>query len=252
MKKSYSCDVMASIIIASALVLTSCENNTPEKITPVKKEIITGKVQKGPFVEGSSVRIFSLDKDFSQNGNAFLTSIIDKQGSFEQRDMQLASQFVELLASGYYFNEVNGELSTSPLTLSAIADISSADNVNVNILTTLERERILFLVGKGSGFSNAKEQAHREVLAIFGMTPREVDDAVNLNVEQDAQMLAISAIVQGVRSTAEVTQLIANIASDIREDGSLDDTRTASVLKNNAMGLKPDELVANMANYDLA
>ena len=240
-----------SLIIIGLVFFSGCESNTPDQLTPMSKKILTGKVQKGPFVEGSSVYIFSLNEQFSQTGSAYATSIVDKKGSFEQKNMQLNSQFVELIVNGYYFNEVKGELSTSPLTLSAIADISDADNVNVNILTTLERERILFLVTHGKNFKKAKAQAHKEVLAVFGMKTSDTDDAIELDLEEDAQLLVISAIVQGYRSAAEVTRLLSNIASDLREDGTLDVAETASMLKNNALGISAAKLVENMSKYDM-
>jgi len=244
--------VSFSLLLGCIICLWGCESVTPDRMMPTAKSLLTGKVQKGPFVEGSSVYIFSLGDDFSQTGTTYRTTIIDRQGAFEQRDMQLSSQFVELEATGYYFNEVKGELSSAPLTLSAIADVSAADNVNANILTTLERERILYLIADGMNFAAAKKRAHREVLAVFGMTPAEVEDAVTLDVEADVQLLAVSAIVQGMRPAAEVTRLISTIASDLRADGTLDDMSAASALKNNAMGIDADKLVGNMADYDMA
>ena len=240
-----------NLLVLASMICVGCESNAPESDVTINKNVLTGKVQKGPFVEGTDVIIFSLDNLFSQTGVVFKTSIVDKHGAFEKRDMNFSSQFVELVATGYYYNEVKGELSSAPLSLSAIADISSSDNVNVNILTTLERERILYLIANGSNFQDAKKQAHREVLAVFGMSPSQVGDAVGLDLERDARLLVISAIVQGLRPTAEVTQLLANIASDIREDGSLDNMKTASVLKNNSMGLDAETLVQNMESYDL-
>ena len=235
----------------AAFVFASCNNSQPDSVRPVSKTVFSGKVQKGPFAEGSSVDIISLDKDLSQTGQVFTTTIRDKQGTFEQRNLQLSSQYVELRATGYYFNEVSGKLSEAPLTLSAVADLADVDNVNVNILTTLERGRILNLTSNGISFQKAKQQAHKEVLALFGMKPSDVDNAEMLDIEEDAQLLAVSAIVQGLRPTAEVTRLISNIASDLSEDGTLDNAGLASVLKNNASNMKAETLVKNMRDYDI-
>lgn len=243
--------ISLSLALTSMLFLAGCENNNRNQLTPVTKNHLTGKVQKGPFVEGSSVYIFSLDERFAQTGAAYSTSITDNKGSFEQKDMHLSSQFVELIVNGYYFNEVKGELSSSPLTLSAVADITQADNVNVNILTTLERERILFLVSGGMSYDKAKSQAHKEVLAVFGMKPEEAGEAIDLDLEADAQLLVISAIVQGYRSAADVTRLLSNIASDLREDGIIDNPVNTSTLTNNALGINVDKLVENMSSYDI-
>ena len=242
----------AFLIIIALVLFSGCDNSTPDQLKQITKSRLTGKVQKGPFVEGSSVYIFSLNEHFAQTGNAYATSIVDKKGSFEQKNMLLNSRFVEIKVNGYYYNEVKGELAKSPLTLSAVADVSNANNVNVNILTTLERERILYLVSNGMNFENAKKQAHNEVLTIFGMSSSNATEAINLDIENDAQLLVISAIVQGYRSAAEVTRLISGIASDIREDGSLDNLANGSILKNNALGLNATKLVENMSKYDIA
>lgn len=235
----------------AACVFAACNNSQVDVLRPVNKTVFTGKVQKGPFVEGSSVDIICLDKDFSQTGKVFTTTIRDKQGTFEQRNMQLSSQFVELRATGYYFNEVSGKLSESPLTLTAVADLADVDNINVNILTTLERERMLNLINGGMTFQNAKQQAHKEVLAVFGMIPSQVNSAEMLDIEEDAQLLAISAIVIGLRPAAEVTRLISNIASDMAEDGIVDNAASLSVLTNNATTLKAETIADHMREYGI-
>lgn len=234
------------------MLLSSCEGNVPDTVKPVQKSLFSGKVQKGPFVIGSTVDIFELNSDMSQTGKMFATSISDVSGSFQQRNLQLGSQFVELRASGFYFNEVKGSVSDSPLTLHAIADISDADNVNVNILTTLERSRVLTLVSEGKNLANAKRQAHEEVLALFGMTTQDVGSAETLDIETDAQLLVVSAIVQGRRSSAEITSLIAGIEADLSDNGKLDDSKLASILKNNALGVDAEKIVANMQEYNIS
>lgn len=248
MKKSF----IFGVAVIGMMLLSSCEGNMPDTVKSVQKSLFSGKVQKGPFVIGSTVDIFELDRTLSQSGKMFATTISDASGSFYQRNLQLGSQFVELRASGFYFNEVSGKLSDSPLTLFAIADISSADNVNVNILTTLECSRLLTLVSEGKNFANAKRQAHEEVLALFGMTPQEVEAAEALDIESDAQLLVVSAIVQGKRSSAEITSLIASLAADLSDNGKLDDSRLASLLKNNALGVDADMIVANMQEYNIS
>jgi len=61
----------------------------------------------------------------SQTGKSFSSQIKDNQGSFELSNVQLSSPYVELKADGFYFNEVTGEISTSQLTLYALADVTN-------------------------------------------------------------------------------------------------------------------------------
>lgn len=233
------------------LLLVGCSANTPDVARPTQKSLLSGKVQKGPFVEGANVDIFELNAQLGQTGKSFSTTIIDKDGSYMQRDLQLSSQFVEIRAGGFYFNEVTGKLSEAPLTLFAVADITTLDNVNVNILTTLERQRIYQLISQGKNFAAARRQAHTEALAIFGFTPAQASEAHAMNIEDDAMLLTVSAIVQGMHSTAEITQLITSLSSDLQDNGVIDNPALTSALMNNFIGLKADKLVSNLADYEV-
>ena len=244
------------IVAAIAAVLFSgCDNKSEparQQITPVSKQVFSGKVQKGPLLSGSSVSIYELDGEFNQTGKAFATTIANDDGAFEQRNMNLTSQFVEIRAEGYYFNEVSGKESQSTIALSAVADISTANSVNVNVLTTLERQRILYLIqNEGKSFENAKNQAHNEVLAVFSMSDAG-SDAVELNLDNDAQLLAASAILLGTRTDAEISRLLASIANDLRTDGVLDNAANGSEMINGADMLDAEAIKANMDAHGMA
>ena len=49
--------------------------------------------------------------------------------------------------------------SNSTITLSAIVDVESNTNFNVNSITTLESERVQYLIKNGSTFEDAKSSA---------------------------------------------------------------------------------------------
>jgi len=215
--------------------------------TVIKKAMFKGYVQKGPYVNGSSVNIIQLDKDLNQTGNVFSTQIIDNSGNFEQKNINFTSKFVELKADGYYYNEVKGENSTGTLALYALADITDYNSVNINILTHLERQRISYLIkNNGLSFSVAKKQARTEVLKIFKFALPENVATESLDITDDALLLAVSVILQGQLSTGDVSELLANISSDIRVDGKLDNPVLGSQLVNNAVYLDVDKVIANM------
>jgi len=226
------------IIMGMIFVLTGCtkDNNLlPEEPVKVKKELLNGHVQKGPFVNGSSVTIIELNADLNQTGRSYATSIADNSGSFEQKNIELVSNFIQLKADGYYFNEVNGKLSSGQITLYALADVSNANTVNVNVLTNLERTRVEYLVQNESlSFAAAKQQAQQEVLAIFGFSMPGTSSSESLDLTNNAMLLAISCILQGPFSAGDMAELMANISTDIRTDGKLDDTALGTKLINNA------------------
>ena len=214
---------------------------------PVKINVLNGYVQKGPYVNGSSVVITLLDEYLNQTGNVFSTQIIDNSGNFERRNINFTSNFVELKADGYYFNEVKGENSGGPLTLYALADVTDVTSVNVNILTHLERQRIIYLIQNDDlSFSEAKKQARSEVLDIFKFTLPNNITTESLNIVDDALLLAVSAIIQGHLSTGDMSELLANISSDIRRDGRLDNPVLGSQLINNVAFLDLDQVISNM------
>lgn len=243
------------------LCLASCDTNSV--INPaesVKKEVFSGYVQKGPFINGSSVTISELDKDLNQTGRSYSTTVADNSGSFEQKKIELVSNYVQLKADGYYFNEVTGESSSGQLTLYALADISAVNSANVNVLTHLEKSRVEYLVQqKGLAFATAKKQAQQEVLNIFNLTlPTDfTSESLNLSAtgENNAVLLAVSCILQGVLSTADMSELMGNMIADIKTDGKLDNASLGSQLIDNGrlinLSMVRQNLVAKYAELGL-
>ena len=75
---------------------------------------ISGKVQKGPYVQGTEITVRELDSSMIPTGNTFTGTIDDNTGSFGIKGT-LTNKMVELSADGYYFNEVSGALSTGEI-----------------------------------------------------------------------------------------------------------------------------------------
>jgi hypothetical protein len=194
--------------------------------------------------------MYELNSSLNQTGKAFSTQITDNGGSFEINDVELSSQFVEFLASGYYFNEITGNISPSVLTLYALSDITDISTVNVNILTHLEKSRVEYLIGKGKDFSEAKDTAQKEILTIFGFPVQNMDNSEMLNIsvnkEENAILLAISIILQGNRTTGDLTELLANFSNEIQQDGKLNDENIITQLKNSTEILDLPEIRFNL------
>lgn len=72
---------------------------------------IDGRAQKGPFIQGTTVRISELDSNLVPTGRSFETTIGSDTGEFSLPAVLLESQFVRLSANGFYFNVVTGERS---------------------------------------------------------------------------------------------------------------------------------------------
>ncbi len=226
----------ALIIILFLSLLIACDKEEDKTII---KQTFSGYVQKGPFINGSAITIIDLDENLDQTGRSYNSSISDNTGKFEQNNISLTTGFASLRADGFYFNEVTGEISSSQLTLNALADITDINSVNVNLLTHMEKSRIEYLVkNKDYSFEEAKLQAQKDILKIFSIEKENVGNSEQLNVSADgddnAILLAISTIIQGYRPVSEMSELIANIITDIKEDGQLNDSNLGSKLINDA------------------
>ena len=104
-------------LITVLIILTSCTemNNDPE----LQEYTVSGIVQKGPFINGSDITVFELDPTCRQTGRSFLCTS-GNEGEFEVNNLELISPYVEILAEGFYFNEISGELSSSQINLRGI------------------------------------------------------------------------------------------------------------------------------------
>ena len=239
--------------LLGAFLFVACEQTSevlePEPVVEnpvISKSVFSGYAQKGPFINGSSITISELDANLDQTGRVYLTSIADNSGSFEKKNIELVSNYVALKADGYYFNEISGKTSGGQITLYALVDVEDVNSANVNVLTHLEKPRVEYLVTQeGMSFAAAKQQAQREVLAIFGFESLESSSEA-LDLTDNAALLAISCILQGYLSTGDMMELMANISTDIKTDGKLDDTALGSKLMNNAYAISLS--IANVRN----
>ena len=242
---------LASLIFLVTLI-TSCNDDNSD-ITPLKKDKITGFAQKGPFNNGTSVLISELNSDFVQTGKNITSNIKNNQGLYEIDNIEFISQYVILTVNGFYFNEISGNNSSAQLTLYAITDLSDKNNLNINVLSSIEKKRVEFLISEGLTFNDAKNQAIQEILGIF-----EIDTTLNLesetldiskNSEGNSILLAISSMLQGYRTTADLSLLLANLSTDLETDGTLDDLSIKSDLIIHAKSLNLASIKDNLEEY---
>lgn len=236
-------------LLITVFIFNSCSKD--DDTNPIiVKESISGFVQKGPFISGTSISINELKKDLSQTGKTYNTQITDNEGSFEISDIKLISNFVSFRADGFFFNEIFGEQSTSQITLYALCDITDKNTINVNILSHLEKSRVEYLISQGSSFGDAKAQAQREIFNIFNFKTEVIESSEMLDISKkgdgNAILLAASLILQGYRTEGELTELLSNISTDLREDGILSSGIFGSQLINHAVFLDTSTIRANL------
>lgn len=200
----------------------------------VSLEKLNGVSQKGPFINGSTVTLFELDgsRSLVQTGRTFGGEIITDDGRFSVNNVSLKSSYVRLTANGFYRNEVTGKNSSSSIVLNAYSDLQARNSVNINLLTHLEYYRVGYLMENGleSTIKASKKRAQKEIFAAFGIDNEGFGYSEDLDVfgegDQNAALLAMSILLQGNRSEADLSALLANFGKDVEEDGTWDDVET--------------------------
>lgn len=105
---------LAYIAIVLTSVLSCREDEEVIDTPPVAVDStltvdLSGYVQKGPFINGTAITVSELDKILVTTGKNFTTQIEDNKGSFSLKGNKLQSNFVQLQADSFYFDEVKGE-----------------------------------------------------------------------------------------------------------------------------------------------
>lgn len=237
--------VIASLVrgaaISCLLFLAACGDDpkvggTEEDagIIAIENKTVSGVSQKGPFVNGSSVKLYEMDGEtLAPTGKSFPGKIASDDGRFTVPSISLASQYALLEANGYFRNEITGGKSNGTITLNALTDLSDREKVNINLLTHLEYERALYLVGTGVKVSEAKKQAESEILDAFEIKG-EFENSEDLDIfssgDGNAALLAFSVLMLGNLTEADLTERLTNFATDVEQDGKWDDEKTKAII----------------------
>ena len=246
----------AWVVVLAALGFASCsESNeaTGEKEVFVPTvHIVKGKVEKGPLVRGSQIDMRTLDQYMVPTGNSYTATIENNTGDFNFGSLKVNTPYAKLTADGYFFNEVNGKLSTGTIKLDAIVDLSDNSTVNVNVLTHLKSKRINHLIAnEGKTFKEANEQAQRELLAQFGLQGYATKDASKFSItsgdDAAGALIAVSSLILSDRSEAEIVEYLSLLSNEFSTTGTFSDT-TKGKLKStrNYLNGKLDVIATNI------
>lgn len=225
------------VTIGMMAMLQSCSSNDDlDGYTPTNFNV-GGKVEKGPFVRGTAIQMQPLDADLDETGESFTSTITDNEGTFTFGSKLLKSPYVKLSASGYYFNEVTGELSKGTLALNAVANLQNAADVNLNILSHLKYQRVMDLVAKdGKSFKEANNQAQEEVLKTFGLEKYAKTDvnyfSITSGTDEAAALIAVSSLILYNRSEAQITEYLSQLSEEFAEDGNFSETTKLQIRKD--------------------
>lgn len=249
--------VYASAFAAMSL-LAACSNDNvaggasgDAGVYAIKNLDVAGVTQKGPFVTGSAVAVHEIDcKTMKISDEHFEGAVKSDKGDFAIKDINLQSQYAILEASGYYRDEISGKKSSGTVTLRALTDLSNRKTVNINLLTHLEYERVMYLVTeKKKSIAEAKEQAEKEILASFGIDG-DFAESEDLNIfesgDGNAALLAVSVLMQSDVDVAGLTERMGEFSIALAEGGSWDDADTKTAIADWACDVDLKGTLANV------
>ena len=209
----------------------------------VSLDSLAGFSQKGPFLKGSKVFLYELSdgRTLKQTNGNFTSYITRDDGRYKFSARDLTSQYAMIEVEGNYRNEVTGKPSNAAIRLRALTDMRKRSNANVNLLTTLEFDRVYYLVtrgdkdGKKLTVKQAKAQAQKEIFGAFYIdTAIVAGSSEDLDVfgegDGNAALLAISILLQRDTTETALTVLMTEIANGLETTGKWDDLAARAIV----------------------
>ncbi len=201
---------------------------------------VKGCIQKGPFRTGTTVTVSELDEGLTPTGLNYHSTVTDNFGNFEVPGVELESDYVEMMADGFYYHENFDIVTSERLVMKAIANLADSSTVNVNIATHLTSDRIKYLFQQeGKTFSEAKEQAQHELFSVFNLDEGFDNRYEYIDIIEDGELnsklFAISVIVQGFKNVAPLSEFLTSLAQDFKTDGTIDNEESQKSLITNAL-----------------
>lgn len=219
----------------------SGDNNKPSNDDFILSGTISGVSQKGPFIKGSTVKLYELDEKLHQTGVHYSTTIDNDEGKYHIDSVVISKPYAWMVVNGYFLNEFTGEKSSQKITLNGLVKVDKDKDININVLSHLAFNRINNLVQQGLSIADAQKQAEAEVLKAFDLDADETTfENMNIfaNGEGDAKLLAISLILLNPQNSvenwnneeiikqdndiAQAIDLMAQITYDLESDGTWD------------------------------
>lgn len=227
------------MLILSAMLLAGCN---PGDVPSNNTADFSGGVFKGPFLVGSTVTIYPLDSDLNQTGVSYSGDIVSDDGSYDISGINVSGP-IELVATGYYYDEITGSVTGNQMTMRAITEDTGV--VNINLFTALEYDRVKALYNSGMSIRAAKAQAIGEIFSDFGLSLYQNDSGnISVSTANGSALLAVSSMFAYGRSPAQVQELITTLRSDF-SDGVADVSSVTSAAKY----INPSSVRNNLIGY---
>lgn len=256
--------VLGSLILAthawgsSACVIfaDSFQSSAPSITCPTP----AGLAFKGPLVSGGTVTLTPLDDSLTPTGSSITIPITNDEGAFSI-PTDLVNKILEITATGRFFNEISGQVTSGTLTLKAITRPDETLITHVSVLTTVAVPRIRALVADGNTATEAIGLASQQIFGqLFGASSEE-NDLANIGPGSptfDALLAFGSMLLSDDDGPAElsdvgqITEFFANDLADGQLSGADQSIDLKSFLVTLANWVDADAIQTGLSNYSQA
>ena len=214
------------LVVAIVIAFSGCSGGGGSNSSDTNQSSsTTGYSQKGPFMTGSSVKLYQVHNGVRESDAKFTTYTTDSKGSFVLTSDW--SGVAEIVVQGAYLNENTGAYIEGGK-LSAVVNMTqgSHSNFNVNIFTDLAAVRIKALLKEGKTFDEAQQAARAAVQKMFNLSLPEGTKLTDLDMTHNntkasadnAQLLKVSA---ALLSTQNPQALLDTLKGNLATAGEL-------------------------------
>ncbi len=200
---------------------------------------VSGSVALESFDKSAQVKMVLLDssENFKRTGSSYAGDIA-KDGSYEIKKIDLQQPYVLFTAEGKFENVVDGKAESTQLW--TLADASSGELFNLNLLTSLESERTLnLLVNAKMLYDEAKQRAVQDVWNVFHVDADGFDEVERIKVfeagETATALLGASVLLQA-GADGDFQKFFKSLVGDIAKNGVWDDSVTRLAVADWALG----------------
>ncbi len=224
-RRSSSSSVKGKVSSSSSIKIELPPEDGLDIVYVFEDGTVSGAVALDYFAKGSKISLVQLDpSDAYKETKTVFTSEV-KNGTYEIKNIKLQQPIVKLSVDGSIKSVLNDKYAN--LSFVALGDVTSGEIFNLNMITTLEANRVLNLLsGRKISFENAKKKAAEDVWNMFHLEAFDYDNSELIHVsdisESGAALLAATVLLQAGAGD-DFAKFLKSLTTDVARDGKWDD-----------------------------
>ena len=224
-RRSSSSSVKGKVSSSSSIKIELPPEDGLDIVYVFEDGTVSGVVALDYFAMGTKISLVELDPDdaYKETKASFTSEI--KNGAYEIKKIKLQHPIVKLSVDGSLKSILNDKYVS--VSFAALGDVTSGEIFNLNMITTLEANRVLNLLSKKKlSFETAKKNAAEEIWNMFHLESFDYDASEMIHVsdisESGAALLAATVLLQAGAGN-DFAKFFKSVLTDVSKDGKWDD-----------------------------